>query len=148
MALSSLALAQGSICVGRKNAYVLMSSFHLHVSPNLVMVFDNLSTLCRSVYNNVGWFLQREGLPPVLLLTICIPHYGSWEKCSVVCGPHQYDALIQWRNLWESMPPYGWPSRPKNYYVKLGHWCFIWADSFLEWLYWLCKVQNSCLGCH
>jgi hypothetical protein len=39
MALSSLALAQGSIHVGRKDAYVLMSSFHLHVLPCLVMVF-------------------------------------------------------------------------------------------------------------
>ena len=77
MALSSLALAQGSIHVGRTDAYVLMSSFHLHVVPNLLMVFAQLLTLCWSVYTNVGWFLQREGLPPVILLIIRILHYGS-----------------------------------------------------------------------
>ncbi len=149
MVLSSSALAQGSIHVGGKDAYMLMSSFHLHVLPNLVMVFAQfVNLLCWSVYTNVGWFLQREGLPPVISLTIHILHYGSWEKCSVLHGTHQYEAWFLWRNLWESMPSYGWPSWPKNYYVNLGHWCFIWANSFLEWLYWLCQVQNSHLGCH
>jgi hypothetical protein len=60
MVHSSLALAQGSIHIGRKDAYVLMSSFHLHVLANLVMVFSqfvNFMLVCLHQW----WMVSAKG---------------------------------------------------------------------------------------
>jgi hypothetical protein len=45
MVLSSSALAQGSIHVGRKDANMFMSSFHQEALPNLVTIFAQFVNL-------------------------------------------------------------------------------------------------------
>jgi hypothetical protein len=60
MVLSSLALAQGSIHIGRKDAHVLMPSFCQHVLPSFVMVFDHFVNLVLD-YLSQHWMVSATG---------------------------------------------------------------------------------------
>ena len=50
---------------------MLTISIHQHVLPSLVMVFVQfVDPMMLAQSTNIGWFLQRKGFPPSILLTI------------------------------------------------------------------------------
>ena len=61
----------GSTHDGRLGLNVLKTSFLLHELPSLVMVFVHfVDPMMLAQSTNIGWLMQRKGLPPSTLLTI------------------------------------------------------------------------------
>ncbi len=76
MVLSSLALAQESIHIERRDSCVLISSFHLHVLPSMVPVFAQFVDLMLACLNQ-HWMAFVKGRISLSYFTY-YPHSAQW----------------------------------------------------------------------